>query len=274
MYMTTHIHPTAVVDLKAHLGKDVKIGPYCIVGEHVSLGDGVELKSHVVVDGRTTIGANTVIFPFASIGMQPQDLKYRGEPSELIIGKNTTIREGVTMNTGTEGGGMLTRIGDNCLFMAGSHVAHDCILGNNVILANNATLAGHVTVGDFAILGGLSAVHQHVRIGHHAMIGGMAGIGSDVIPYGLVAVEGDALSGLNLVGLKRRGFERDTIQTLRSAYRLLFAAEGTLSERIEDVSKRFEDKPVAEIVEFLRGAGPRAVCQPKGITAKGEVNAG
>lgn len=273
--MTAYIHQTAVVDPKARLGKEVKVGPYCIVGEHVSLGDGVELKAHVVVDGRTTIGEATTIFPFASIGLQPQDLKYHGEPSELIIGSRNTIREHVTMNTGTEGGGMVTRIGDNCLFMVGSHVAHDCQLGNHIILANNATLAGHVVVGDFVILGGLSAVHQFVRIGHHAMIGGMSGVESDVIPYGQVSGDRAGLVGLNLVGLKRRGFERDTIQTLRSAYRLLFSPEGTLAERIEDVASRFDEDAVDEIVAFLKGSTSRAICQPKNIAAvKGEVNAG
>lgn len=271
--MTTHIHPTAIVDLKARLGKEVKIGPYCVVGEHVILGDGVELKSHVVIDGRTSIGKQTTIFPFASIGLQPQDLKFHGEPSELVIGESNMIREHVTINTGTEGGGMITRIGNHCLLMVGSHVAHDCQLGDHVILANNATLAGHVVVGDFVILGGLSAVHQFVRIGHHAMIGGMSGVESDVIPYGQVSGERAGLVGLNLVGLKRRGFDRETIQTLRSAYRLLFSPEGTLAERIDDVSGRFKESAVAEVIEFLRGGTSRAICQPKNGQPKGDNNA-
>lgn len=272
--MAAQIHPTAIIDPKAQLGRDVKVGAYSVVGEHVTLSDGVELKAHVIVDGHTSVGENTTIFSFASIGSQPQDLKYHGEPSELIIGSNNMIREHVTMNGGTEGGGMVTRVGNNCLFMMGSHVAHDCQLGNNVILANNATLAGHVVVGDFVILGGLSAVHQFVRIGHHAMIGGMSGVESDVIPYGQVSGDRAGLVGLNLVGLKRRGFERDKIQTLRSAYRLLFSPEGTLAERIEDVSGRFDEKAVAEIIEFLRGGTSRAICQPKSMVTKGEVDAG
>lgn len=258
-----NIHPTAVVDPGAQIAPDAVIGPYCIIGANVVIESGVTLKSHVAISGRTTVGAGTTIYPFASLA-EPQDLKYHGEESQLIIGKNNVIREHVTMNTGTEGGGMVTRVGDNCLFMVGSHVAHDCIVGNNVILANNATLAGHVRVGDFAVLGGLSAVHQRVQIGAHAMIGGMSGVESDVIPYGLVMGERAKLSGLNLVGLKRRGFERDEIHSLRNAYRLLFAPEGTMAERLEDVAKTFEsNKPVMDIVDFIRLDSSRAICQPK-----------
>ena len=264
--MATHIHPTAVVDPKAKLGNNVKVGPYCIVGEDVQLGNGVELKSHVVIENRTTLGDDSIVLPFSSLGQMPQDLKYKGEPSELIIGKGNVIREHVTMNIGTEGGGMVTRVGDNGLFMVGSHVAHDCQLGDRVIMANNATLAGHVIVGDFAVLGGLCAVHQFVRIGHHAMIGGMSGVESDVIPYGQVSGERAGLVGLNLVGLKRSGMDRDAIHTLRSAYRLLFSPEGTLAERMEDVAERFSDKQVQEIVNFLRGDTSRAICQPKKYT--------
>jgi UDP-N-acetylglucosamine acyltransferase len=217
-----------------------------------------------VVGGITTIGDNTKVFPFASLGLAPQDLKFKGERSTLTIGKNCTIREHVTMNPGTEGDKMKTVVGDNCLFMVGSHVAHDCIVGNNVILANNATLAGHVEVGDFAIIGGLSAVHQFVRIGKHAMIGGMSGIENDVIPYGQATGERANLVGLNLVGLKRRGFERDDINTLRTAYRLLFSPEGTLAERINDAGTRFkENEVVTEILAFMRTDSSRAICQPK-----------
>ena len=197
----TNIHPTAVVDPKAEIASTALIGPYCVVGPDVRLGESVELLSHVAVAGRTTIGDGTRIFPFASIGHRPQDLKYRGEPSTLDIGKNNQIREHVTMNPGTEGGGMVTRVGNDCLFMASAHVAHDCILGDNVIMANNATLAGHVTVGEFAFLGGLSAVHQFVRIGKHAMIGGMSGVEGDVIPFGTVIGNRAHLNGLNIVGL-------------------------------------------------------------------------
>lgn len=258
------IHPTAVVHDQATLGENVSVGPYCVIGAHVKLGNDVELKSHVVIDGRTTIGEGTVIYPFASIGTDPQDLKYEGEPSLLKIGKNCKIREHVTINPGTKGDNMLTQVGDNCLFMMGSHVAHDCVVGNNVILANNATLAGHVHVGDFVVIGGLSAIHQFVRIGEHAMIGGMSGIENDVIPFGQANGERAHLMGLNLVGLKRRGFSRDDIQTLRSAYRSLFAAEGNFAERLNDVESRFDDnKVVADILAFIRDQSSRAICQPK-----------
>ncbi len=259
-----NIHPTAIVEQGAKISPNAAIGPFCIVGADVVIDDNARLMSHVVVAGHTHIGSGTAIYPFASIGHPPQDLKYKGEKSKLVIGKNNIIREHVTMNPGTESGGMLTQVGDNCLFMVGAHVAHDCRVGNNVILANNATLAGHVHVGDFAILGGLSAVHQFVRIGAHAMIGGMSGVENDVIPYGLVSGERAHLAGLNLVGLKRRGFERDDIHLLRNAYRLLFAEEGTLAERVEDVSKLFrENKAIMDIVQFISQDSSRAICQPK-----------
>jgi len=258
------IHPTAVVEDGAELAAGVSIGPFCSVGAQVSLDKGVVLESHVVLAGRTRIGAGTRIFPFASIGHRPQDLKYRGEPSELIIGQNNVIREHVTMNPGTEGGGMVTRVGDECLFMVGAHVAHDCQVGDSAILANNATLAGHVEVGEFAILGGLSAVHQFARIGRHAMVGGMSGVEGDVIPYGSVMGNRAHLSGLNVVGLKRRGFSRDVIHDLRKAYRLLFAEEGTMAERLDDVAEEFSDnEPVMDIVNFIRSDSSRAICQPK-----------
>ncbi len=262
--MASNIHPTAVVDPKAQLGADVEIGPYCALGPDVELGDGVRLISHVVVDGRTKIGPKTVVYPFASIGHRPQDLKYHGELSALEIGANNQIREYVTMHPGTEGGGMITRVGDNGLFMIGVHVAHDCVVGNNVVLANNATLAGHVVVGDYVVIGGLSAVHQFVRIGAHAMIGGMSGVESDVIPYGTVKGERAHLSGLNVVGLERRGFERDDIHALRSAYRILFSSEGTMAERLEDVASHYKGSSLVEsLVSFVRSRGSRALCQPK-----------
>lgn len=260
----TNVHPTAIVEKGARLGREVTVGPYCVIGPDVELGDQAALVAHVVVAGRTKIGAGTRIYPFASIGHPPQDLKYKGEPSELVIGANNVIREHVTMNPGTEGGGMITRVGDNCLFMVGAHVAHDCLIGNNVIMANNATLGGHVQVGDFAILGGLSAVHQFVRIGPHAMIGGMSGVENDIIPYGSAMGDRAHLSGLNIVGMKRRGFSRDDIHVLRTAYRLLFAQEGTMSERVEDVESIYRDNEgVMDIVQFVRGSSQRAVCQPK-----------
>ncbi len=259
-----NIHPTALIESGAELGKDVSVGPYSIVGHQVKLGDGVCLESHVVVGGDTCIGAHTRIFPFASIGLQPQDMKYKGEPSRLEIGSNTVIREHVTMNPGTEGGGMLTRVGDDCLLMVGAHVAHDCQIQDHVILVNNATLAGHVEVDEFAIVGGLCAVHQFVRIGKHAMIGGMSGVENDVIPYGTVTGNRAHLSGLNLVGLRRRGFDRETIHTMRNAYRVLFAHEGTMVERQADVAQMFKDvEPVMEIVNFIGANSSRSICQPK-----------
>ncbi len=257
------VHPTAIVAPGAKLGDGVSIGPYCVIGSDVELGAGVELLSHVVIEGRTRIGAGTRIFPFASIGHRPQDLKYRGEPSVVEIGRDNQIREYVTIQPGTEGGGMITRVGDFCLFMAGAHVAHDCILGDHVIMANNATLAGHVTVGEYAFLGGLSAVHQFVRVGKHAMVGGMSGVEADVIPFGMVIGNRAHLNGLNIVGLKRRGFARDDIHTLRNAYRLLFAPEGTLQERLSDVDAQFQGNAVVmEIVAFIRAESNRQLCTP------------
>jgi UDP-N-acetylglucosamine acyltransferase len=258
------IHPTAVIEDGAKIGADVRIGPYSVVGAQVELADGVELVSHAVVAGITSVGAGTRIFPFASVGHQPQDLKYHGEPSRLVIGRNNVIREGVTMNPGTEGGGMLTSVGDNCLFMTGAHVAHDCHVGSNVVMANNATLAGHIEVGDFAFVGGLAAVHQFCRIGQHAMIGGMSGVEQDVIPYGMVIGNRAHLTGLNLVGLKRRGFEREEISRLREAYDVLFATGDTLSKRLNDVAEQFAGtRLVQELVEFIRNASKRGVCQPQ-----------
>jgi UDP-N-acetylglucosamine acyltransferase len=262
--MPVKIHPTAIIDPAAQLGTNISVGPYCIVGPHVKLGEDVQLLSHVVIEGRTTIGKNTVVYPFASLGHRPQDLKYKGEPSMLEIGSGNQIREHVTMNPGTEGGGMVTRVGDNCLFMMSSHVAHDCQVGNNVILANNATLAGHVTIGDYAIIGGLSAVHQFVRIGEHAMIGGMSGVENDVIPFGMVKGDRAHLAGLNLIGLERRGFGRDDVRSLRSAYRMLFAPEGTMAERLEEVARLYgNEEHIADVIAFIRDRANRALCQPK-----------
>ena len=257
------IHPTAFVDDGTRIGANVTVGPYSIVGAEVELADGVTVMSHVVVNGRTGIGANTKIYPFASIGLAPQDLKYKGESSRLEIGCNNLIREHVTMHGGTEGGGMVTRVGNNCLFMVACHVAHDCRIGDHVVMVNNATLGGHVTVGDWVILGGLAAVHQYVRIGRHAMVGGLSGVENDVIPYGSVTGNRARLQGLNIVGLKRRGVSRDNIHVLRNAYRLLFAQEGTLAERLEDVAELFHDnRAVMEIIDFIRTESQRSICQP------------
>ena len=257
------VHPTAVVEDGASLGNGVRIGPFCHVGSTVTLAEGVELVSHVAVAGRTSIGARTRIFPFASIGHQPQDLKYKGEPSVLVIGADCLLREGVTINPGTEGGGMETIIGDRCAFLANSHVGHDCRVGSNVILSNNVMLAGHVTVGDFAGLMGGAAVHQFARVGPHAFLGGMSGLENDLIPYGMALGNRAHLSGLNIIGLQRRGFSRDQIHSLRRAYRLLFADEGTLAERMQDVEEEFRDNPIVkEILAFIRAGGKRGVCMP------------
>lgn len=258
------IHPTAIVASGAQLAPDVSIGPYCIVGGNVVLEAGVTLAAHVLVEGRTVIGAGTRIFPFAAIGLEPQDLKYRGEPSRLVIGHNNTIREYVTMNPGTAGGGMLTSVGNACLFMVGVHIAHDCQIGDHVVMANNATLAGHVVIDEFAVLGGMCAVHQHVRIGKHAMIGGMSGVERDVIPYAQAMGNRARLSGLNIVGMQRRGFNREDIQELRNAYQMLFGAEGTFSERTEAVAQRFGSLgPVGDVLDFIRADSTRAICQPQ-----------
>lgn len=259
------IHPSAVVEPGAAVAESARIGPYCLIGAGVRIGENVELISHVVVAGRTTVGDGTRIFPFASIGHQPQDLKYRGEDSALVIGKNNTIREHVTMNPGTSGGGMTTRVGDGCLFMASAHVAHDCTIGNHVIMANNATLAGHVVLGDYAFLGGLSAVHQFVRIGQHVMVGGLTGVERDVIPYGSVMGDRARLVGLNIVGLQRRGFSREDIQALRCAYEMVFQQEtGTLADRVQAAADRFHDvQPVRDIVDFIRASNARGLVQAK-----------
>lgn len=258
------IHSTAIVEDGATLGDGVVVGPFSIVGADVTLGEGVELKSHVVVTGRTTVGARTRIFPFASIGHQPQDLKYKGEPSTLSIGSDCLIREGVTLNPGTEGGGMQTVIGNNCAFLANSHVGHDCRVGNNVIFSNNVMLAGHCEVGDFVIIGGGAAVIQFARVGAHAFLGGMSGLEQDLIPYGMALGNRAHLSGLNIVGLQRRGFSRTEIHDLRRAYRALFAQEGTLLERVEDVAAEFKDHAIVmEIVAFIRAGGKRSMCTPK-----------
>jgi UDP-N-acetylglucosamine acyltransferase len=247
----SQIHQTAIIDPAAKIGANVSIGPFCVIGPNVTLGDNVELKSHVVIDGHTAIGEGTRVFPFASLGHAPQDLKYKGEPSQLIIGKNNTIREHVTMNPGTETGAMKTVVGDDGLFMVGVHVAHDCVVGNRVIMANNATLGGHVQVGDHVLIGGLAAVHQWVRIGSFAVIGGMSGVESDVIPYGRVKGERAHLAGLNLVGLERGGFEKDMVKTLQKATKHLFDGEGTLDERIAQMKGEYaNDKAVMQVIEF------------------------
>jgi UDP-N-acetylglucosamine acyltransferase len=262
-----NIHATAVVDASAKLGTGVKIGPFCVIGPDVALGDGVVVHSHAVITGRTALGDNCQVYPFASIGQTPQDVKYHGEPSTLTIGPNTIMREHVTINPGTEGGHMATKVGAKCLLMIGAHVAHDCEVGDNVTLVNGATLAGHVTVGDGAIIGGLSAVHQFVRIGAYAFVGGMSGIPADLIPFGMAIGNRANLCGLNIVGLKRKGFPREQIHELRQAYRMLFSSEGTLLERIEDVEHMFSTNPLAkQVIDFIKMESDRQFCVPNNAT--------
>ncbi len=245
--MENNIHPTAIIHPNAKISKTAKIGPFCTVGENVCLSDDVELISHVTVDGRTTIGSGTKIYPFAAVGLAPQDLKYKNEPSRLEIGKNNIIREHSTLHLGTEGGGMLTKIGDNCLLMVGVHIAHDCKLANNIVLANNATLAGHVEVGDYVVIGGLSAVHQFVRIGSHAMIGGMSGSERDIIPFGTVIGTRASLGGMNLIGMRRRGFNKEEIHAVRHFFELLKQPK-SLSEKLQIASQEFSESQSVQLI--------------------------
>jgi UDP-N-acetylglucosamine acyltransferase len=261
--MSATIHPTAVVDPKAELGSDVEIGPFCVVGPDVTLKDRVKLHAHVVIEGRTEVGEDCVFYPFAVIGGAPQDFKFKGGDVRLVIGDRNTFREHCTAHMGTEAGGGLTQLGHDGYFMVGAHIAHDCRVGNNVWFANNATLGGEVSVGDYCILGGLSAIHQRCRVGRYAFIGGGAAVTGEVIPYGMVDNLG-WLAGLNLVGLKRRGFSRDLIHDLRAAYRMIFATEGKFTERVEDAARLFgERKEVMEIIDFIQSPSARPLCGPE-----------
>ena len=262
-----NIHSTAIISPKADIGDNIYIGPNCIINDGVKIDNECKLIANVYIEGNTKIGKKCTFYPFSSIGTNPQDLKYKGEMSSLIIGNNNIFREYVTINPGTSGGGLITSIGDNCLFMISCHVAHDCRIGNNVILVNNASLAGHVVIEDFAIIGALSGVHQFCRIGKHSMIGAMSGIDSDVIPYGTVLGNRAYLSGLNIIGLKRRGFSKPIIQELRKAYGMLFFTQDrTISTRIKEVSEEFaENEPVMEVVNFLTKEKSRSLCKPKDV---------
>lgn len=261
--MSVEVHSTAIVAKGAELADGVRIGPFCVIGEHVKIGPRTELLAHVVVEGRTSIGADCTIRNFANLGGPPQ-AAYNGEPTELVIGDRNLIREHVTMHIATAGGRGVTRIGNDCQFMATSHVAHDCVVADHVILTHSATLGGHVVLEEYVIVGGLAAIHQYTRVGKHAFIGGLAAVTKDVIPYGSVWGNHAHLEGLNLVGLKRRNFDRATISELRSAYRLLFAEEGTFQERIEDTASTFgHSAPVMEIIEFIRADANRPLCLPE-----------
>lgn len=265
--MTIHpearIHPSAVVEPGAVIGAGCEVGPFCVIGPDVVLKDGAVVKSHAVVTGWTEIGEETVIFPFATVGEVPQDLKYRGEKTRLIVGRRCRIREGATLNLGTEGGGGVTRVGDDCLIMTGAHVGHDAQIGDRVILVNNVAIAGHCVLGDDVIVGGLSGVHQWVRIGQGAIIGAVTMVTNDVIPYGLVQAPRGELDGLNLVGLKRRGVERGEITALRAAYQMLAQGEGTFLDRARKLADETDSLHVREVTDFILSASDRSFLTPK-----------
>jgi UDP-N-acetylglucosamine acyltransferase len=249
----TTIHPTAVVGSNARIGEDCFIGPYCIVGDDVEIENGVRLESHVVIDGRSHIGAETHVFPFVSIGLASQDLKYKGEPSETRIGKRNKIREFVTIHRGTAGGGMLTQIGDDCLIMAQAHIAHDCVIGDGVIMANAATLAGHVNIGDRANIGAYSGVHQFCRVGKEAYVGGYSVVVKDALPFALTVGNHARCYGLNITGMKRRGYSRATIDALHHAFHLLLSAKLNTTQALERISQEITDSPeVADLVSFIK----------------------
>ena len=257
------IHPTAQVDPRARLADGVDIGPWTIIGPNVVLAEGVRVASHVVIQQDTTVGAGTTIHPFCVIGGDPQHGGYKGEPVALEIGENNTVREHCTFNRGTPGDRKLTTIGSNGLFMTGAHVGHDCVVGDNVTFANNATLGGHVRVGDRVFLGGLAAVHQFGRIGQGAIVGGLSAVTRDVIPYGSAWGNHVRLHGLNLIGLKRKGYGKEEVRRLLAAYRHLFEGQGTFAERLEAVAADYADLPeIMEIVAFIREDGKRPLCLP------------
>ena len=262
--MAGEIHRSAIVEDGARIGDNVRIGPFCVIGSQVEIADDAVLDSHVVIDGRTRIGVGTRIFPHAVIGAPPQDISYRGDVTTVEVGSNCIIRENVTIHRGTSHGRGVTRVGDDCYLMVGAHIAHDCEIGNHVVIVNSVALAGHVTIGNHAILSGLTGVHQRTRIGAHAFIGGMSSIVADVIPFAAASGNRAELAGLNIVGLKRRGFDRPTIHALRAAYQAIFNGVGTLQERVDTVAIDFADVPqVMQIVEFIRVGGDRPLTRPR-----------
>ena len=256
------IHKTAIVDPKAKISANVNIGPYSIIGPNVEIGEDTDINSHVSIAGYTKIGKKNKIYPFASIGNNPQDLKYKGEKSSLEIGNGNTIREYVSINPGTDGGGGLTKIGNNCLFMVSSHVAHDCVIGDNVVAVNNVAIGGHVQIDDNAIIGGNSAIHQYIRIGKFAMIGGICAVIRDVIPYGLVHGNRSVLQGINLIGLRRNNISNRDIALLSNAYKEIFKSEN-LSENLKNLSEDFKKNDlVIEILKFIQKDKKRPICTP------------
>ena len=265
-WVSCDIHKTAVVEEGAKLGKGVKVGAFSYIGANVKIGEGTEIKQHVVIDGYTTIGKNNVIYPFVAIGEQPQDLKYKGEKSKVKIGDNNQIREHTTVHSGTACDNMITIIGSNNLLMVNAHIAHDCVIGNHCIIANNATFGGHVKVGNYAVVGGMTAIHQKVRIGKHSMIGGMSGVETDVIPYGVaVNKERASLEGINLVGLKRRDFTVEEMNSLRHFYKELFLDKNeNLFATLEEIKDKYKNsKTVGDIIEFLMEDTERHICVKK-----------
>ncbi len=260
---TARIHPAAIVEDGAHIGAGAEVGAFSVIGPQVRLGPGVRIKSHVVVTGTTEIGQDTEVFPFCSVGDIPQDLKFAGEDTRLIIGARNTIREHVTINPGTAHGGGETVIGDDCLFMAGAHVAHDCRIGSRVIVVNQSGIAGHCTIGDDVIIGGISGVHQWVRIGRGAIIGGLTKVGKDVIPYGMVDAQAGELKGLNLVGLRRKGVDRAEIAALRAAYDALASGDGSFQDRARRLQEDTDSALVAQVAEFILSATDRHFLTPR-----------
>jgi UDP-N-acetylglucosamine acyltransferase len=256
----TEIHPTAIIARGAKLGVGVRIGPFCTIGPGVTIEDGACLVSHVVVDGRTRVGAGAVLYPFSTVGLEPQDLKYRGEPTGCEIGARTQIREHCTIHRGSVGANGITRVGTDCMLMAVAHVAHDCTLGDHVIVANNVVMGGHVSIGAHAVIGGSAAIHQFVRIGRAAMVGGVSGVEADVIPFGSVIGNRARLVGLNVIGLKRRGFDKAQILRLRSAFTSVFHGDGVFAERLAEVRARCSDDPlVAEVLAFIDAPSHRGL---------------
>jgi UDP-N-acetylglucosamine acyltransferase len=254
------IHPSSVVAAGATIGAGVRIGPFCSIGPEVEIGDGAELHSHVVVDGRTRIGERVILYPFCTVGMAPQDLKYAGEPTRTELGARSVVREHVTIHRGTVTGVGTTRVGSDCMLMAVAHVAHDCQIGNHVIIANNAVMGGHVSIADHAVIGGSAAIHQFVRIGRAAMIGGVSGVEADVIPFGSVIGNRAWLAGLNVIGLRRRGYDRACIHTVRAAFRLIFRGEGVFADRVEEARRNWGGEAlVAEMLAFIDAPSRRGL---------------
>lgn len=263
VHASARLHPTAQIEEGAVIGPECRIGAFAVIGPEVVLGEAVEVRAHAVITGWTEIGAGTVVFPFACVGEVPQDLKYIGERTRLVIGARCRIREGATLNTGTEGGGGITRVGNDCLFMTGAHVGHDAQIGNGVIMANQAAVAGHCVIGDEVIIGGLSGIHQFVRIGRGAIIGAVTMVTNDVMPHGLVQAPRGALEGLNLVGLKRRGVPRPELTALRAAYQMLAQGEGSFVDRARRLAEETDSAHVREITDFILGATDRSFLTPQ-----------